>query len=204
MCVCVCGVFDSDLCVFHSLCLVQPQMCTQPAPRPHTDYHSVLPSSVLPNSIKASPPGVCIVNQALTIRPWLDPTQIQKHLIYLFIFPLLHSIKMHDAWPRWHAHFQLLFIAFAGQPVKQQAQTGKIKWDSFFFLRPRCADVVLLLSSSQEDPPSPPSPPSPPQTHRSGIESVKVICHGFQEWTRPHSKTGPHWPFFSWICTGYL
>lgn len=186
----VCGVFDSDLRVFHSLCLVEPQMCTKPAPRPHTYYHSVLPSSILPRSIKASLPGVCIVNQALTIRPWLDPTHIQKQLIYLFIFPLLHGIKMHDVWPRWHAHFQLLFIAFAGQPVKQQAQTGKIKWDFFFFfLRPCCADFVQLLQSSV-------GIPLHPQMHRSGIESVQVFCHCFREWTRLYSKTGPRWPFF--------
>lgn len=48
----------------------------------------------------------------------------------LFIhLPLLHGIKMHNIWPRWHTHFQMLFIAFAGQPLNQQTQTGQIKWD---------------------------------------------------------------------------
>lgn len=71
-------------------------MCTQttpprPPPQPthtHTHskshYHSTLPSTILLNTIKALPLTLHC-KSGLTKRRWLDPTHIQKHLIYLFI-----------------------------------------------------------------------------------------------------------------------
>lgn len=53
------------ICVFSTVCVWSNHKCVHSQPlAPLTYYHSVLPSSVLLNSIKASPPGVCIVNQA--------------------------------------------------------------------------------------------------------------------------------------------
>lgn len=55
----------------------------------------------------------------------------------LFIhLPLQHGIKMHNIWPRWHTHFQMLFIAFAGQPLNQQTQQDRLNE----ILRGRCAN----------------------------------------------------------------
>lgn len=36
----------------------------KPNTLPQSHYHSTLPTTILLNAIKASPPGVCIVNQA--------------------------------------------------------------------------------------------------------------------------------------------
>lgn len=57
----------------------------------------------------------------LTKRRWLDPTHIQKHLIYLFIFlSCAHGIKTHNIWPGRQTHFQMLFLAMAGQPTNSK------------------------------------------------------------------------------------
>ena len=76
---------------------------------------------------------------------------------HLFIhLALLHGIEMHNIWPRWHAHFQMVFIASAGQPLHQQTQTVQIKWDfdggmckftshpeiCFFYFAPCTAHVI--------------------------------------------------------------
>lgn len=79
------GCLHSHLCVFRFLCWVQPQMCAQPPPAPvslpfcpslhhFTQRHQGLASWCLH------------CESGLTIRRWLDPTHIQNHLIYLFIF----------------------------------------------------------------------------------------------------------------------
>lgn len=192
---CVRGVWLWSVCVFYSLCLVQPQMCTQPAPRPHTYYHSVLPSSILPNSIKASPPGVCIVNQALTIRPWLDPTHIQKTLdlfIHLSSFAWHQNALMSDQGDMptsncYSLHLQVRMLS--NRP--RQARLNEIFFFFLFFEARlcRCCAAHSILRGDT-------FPLPHPQTRRSSRESVKVICHGSRKVIRHNGKTGPRWPSF--------
>lgn len=92
--VCV-GCLRSDLCVFRFLCWVWPQMCTQPPHSPSLPPTRPLAPISLPflpslHHFTQCHQGLasrCLhCKSGLTIRRWLDPTHIQKHLIYLFIF----------------------------------------------------------------------------------------------------------------------
>lgn len=95
------GCLRTDLCVFQIFCVGSNHKCVQSPPPPpsthrHTDTQTQHPAPIsLPfhpshHHFTQCHQGLaswCLhCKSGLTIRRWLDPTHIQKHLIYLFIF----------------------------------------------------------------------------------------------------------------------
>lgn len=126
----------------------------------------------------------------LTIRPWLDPTHIQKHLIYLFIllFCMASRCVRSDQGDMitsncYSLHLQVSLFSNRPRPARLNE-----------ILRPRCANGGSFHPQRGD---------APPRMSRSGVGAVKTIRHGFREWTWLCCKTGPRRPF-SWICAGYL
>lgn len=200
----VCIQADSLVCV---VCLTLICVCfPQSVFRPTTNVYTASPSP--PYLLPFSPSLQRFTEQHRGLASWclhcksgfdnkamIRSYSYSKNTWFIYSsFLFCMASRCIDVWPRWQAHFQLLFIAFAGQGVKQQAQTRKIKWDFFplflKFLRPRCADVAWL-SILREGYRS----PFPSTNTQIDRESVKVDLHGYQEVTKL-SKTGPCWPFF--------